>query len=322
MEWTDRIGRRVSPRDLHIFLAVVEEGSMAKAATRLAVSRPVISRARADLEHVLGVALFDRAPDGVAPTVYGEALLHRARAVFDELRQGVEDLAILADPNAATLRIGSSPVNEAGLVPRVIERLARRFPRMRFMTFSGTVASRMEALRERRVDIWVARAHTEDPGPDFQFEPLMHERLLVVTSKASPWARRRRTSLADLAQAPWIIAQPEMVENSPVRRAFAAAGLGLPERLIISDSLNLRLSLLQAGEHVTFMPDSAVLLVPPLPWLRVLPITLPRWHLPVVVATLRYRRPTAAASLFIAEAHAVIREIAAKDPTMLPARPA
>ncbi|MDU7520743.1 MAG: LysR family transcriptional regulator [Roseomonas mucosa] len=152
MEWTDRIGRRLSPRDLHVFLAVIEEGSMAKAAARLAVSRPVVSRAISDLEQALGVRLLDRAPEGVAPTRYGEALLHRARAVFDELRQGVEDLATLADPNAATLRIGSSPVNEAGLLPKVIERLSLRYPRMRFVTLTGTVATRMDALRD--ASIW------------------------------------------------------------------------------------------------------------------------------------------------------------------------
>ena len=318
MEWIERIGRRMSPRDLHIFLAVAEEGSMAKAAARLAISRQVVSRAISDLEHELGVKLFDRAPDGVAPTESGDALLHRARAVFDELRQGVEDLATLADPNAATLRIGSSPVNEAGLVAQVIERLSLRYPRMRFITSTGTVASRMEALRERRVDIWVARAHTDDPGPDFQFEPLMHERLLVVTGDRSPWAKLKTASLAELMDAPWIIAQPELVAGSPVRNAFDAVGHGLPERLIVSDSLIFRMSLLQSGRHLTFMPDSAVLLAPRLPWLRVLPIELPRWSLPVVIATLRYRRPTAAATLFIAEAHAVIREIAAQDASILP----
>lgn len=318
MDWTDRVGRRISPRDLHIFLAVLEEGSMAKAATRLAVSRPVVSRALSDLEHTLGVALFERGPGGATPTAHGEALLHRARAVFDELRQGVEDLATLSDPNAATLRIGSSPVNEVGLVPRVIERLTQRYPRMRFVTLSGTVASRMEALRERRVDISVARAHTLEPGPDFRFDPLLHERLLVVTGAGSPWADRPVTSLRDLATASWIVAQPELVEGSPVRQAFTTAGMGLPERMIVSDSLNIRFTLLQSGPHVTFMPDAGVLLGPHLPWLRVLPITLPRWHLPVVVATLRHRRPSHAATLFVAEAHAVARDLARGDASMLP----
>jgi len=320
MEWTDRIGRRLSPRDLHVFLAVIEEGSMAKAAARLAVSRPVVSRAIADLERALGVPLLDRGPEGVTPTRYGEALLHRARAVFDELRQGAEDVATLADPNAATLRISSSPINEAGLLPRVIERLALRYPRMRFVTFTGSVATRMNALRERRVDLALARAHAEDPGPDFVFETLMCERLLVVTADGSPWATWAGRSLAELVDAAWIIAQPELAEGGPVRLAFAAAGVALPERLIVSDSLSFRLSMLQAGQHLTFMPDSAVLLAPRPPWLRVLPVVLPRWRLPVVVATLRHRRPTTATELFIAEAHAVIREIAMQDPSLLPVR--
>jgi DNA-binding transcriptional LysR family regulator len=308
MEWTDRIGRRVSPRDLHVFLAVVDGGSMAKAAARLAVSRPVVSRAIADLEHALGVPLLDRAPAGVTPTAYGEALVHRARAVFDELRQGVEELASLADPNAATLRIGASSVHEAGLVARVIDRLSRSYPRMRFVITAGTVASRMEALRDRRVDIWVARAHAPDPGPDILFEPLMQERLVVVAGSSSPWARRRRVALADLAEAAWIIAGPELAPDSPVSRAFAAAGLGLPERLIVSDTLTFRHSLLQAGRHLSFMPDAALALAPRPAWMRVLPVMLPPWDLPVVAARLRHRRPSPAAQLFLAEARLVIRE--------------
>ncbi|TCZ63867.1 LysR family transcriptional regulator [Roseicella aquatilis] len=293
MEWADRIGRRISPRDLHVFLAVTEEGSMTKAALRLAVSRPVVSRAIADLEQAVGVTLLDRAPEGVTPTRYGEALLHRARAVFDELRQGVEDLATLADPNAATLRIGSSPVNEVGLLPKAIERLALRYPRMRFVMQTGTVATRMDALRERRVDLALARAHTDDPGPDFVFEPLMHERLLVVTAANSPWAGWQGSRLAELVDTSWIVAQPELAEGSPVRAAFADA---LPERVMVSDSLSFRLSILQSVQHVTFMPDSAMLLAPQPPWLRMLPVTLPRWRLPVVIATLRHRRPTAVAA--------------------------
>lgn len=49
MQWTDRVGRRLKPRDLHVFLAVAEQGNMAKAAERLAISRPVVSKTIADL---------------------------------------------------------------------------------------------------------------------------------------------------------------------------------------------------------------------------------------------------------------------------------
>ena len=65
VDWTDRIGRRLKLHDLHILLAVVQCGSMAKAARELAVSNPVVSKAIADLEQALGVRLLDRGRQGV-----------------------------------------------------------------------------------------------------------------------------------------------------------------------------------------------------------------------------------------------------------------
>ena len=78
MQWSDRIGRRLKPRDLHVFVAVAESGNMAKAAEQLAISRPVVSKTIGDLEHTLGVRLLDRTPKGVEPTLYGRALLKRS----------------------------------------------------------------------------------------------------------------------------------------------------------------------------------------------------------------------------------------------------
>jgi DNA-binding transcriptional LysR family regulator len=68
MRWNDRIGRRIKLSDLHILLAVAQNGSMAKAANHLAVSHPVVSRSIGDLEHTLGVRLLERNPRGVELT--------------------------------------------------------------------------------------------------------------------------------------------------------------------------------------------------------------------------------------------------------------
>ena len=70
MRWNDRIGRRIKLSDLHILLAVAQSGSMAKAASQLAVSHPVVSRSISDLEHTLGVRLLERNPRGVELTEY------------------------------------------------------------------------------------------------------------------------------------------------------------------------------------------------------------------------------------------------------------
>src|ERR1700759_3005612 len=88
MKWTDRIGRRVKLRDLHIALVVAEAGSMTRAAEELAVSYPVVSKTISELEHTLGVRLFDRSVLGVQPPHYGRALLKSGAAVFDEMRKG------------------------------------------------------------------------------------------------------------------------------------------------------------------------------------------------------------------------------------------
>src|SRR5919198_2837006 len=111
MQWSDRIGRRIKLRDLHVLQAVAHAGSMTKAADRLAISVPGVSKAIADLEHTVGVPLLDRSPQGVAPTTYGLAPLHRSLAAFDELRQGVKDIEFLADPTAGEIRVGSTIPN-------------------------------------------------------------------------------------------------------------------------------------------------------------------------------------------------------------------
>jgi DNA-binding transcriptional LysR family regulator len=69
--WNSRIGRRIRLHDVHVFLTVVQCGSMAKAAQQLSVTQPAISKSVADLESALGVRLLDRGPQGVAPTEYG-----------------------------------------------------------------------------------------------------------------------------------------------------------------------------------------------------------------------------------------------------------
>src|ERR1700709_2392167 len=75
MDWSDRIGRRIKLRDLHILMAVADTGSMAKAAARLRISHPAVSRANSEIEGTLGVQLFDRGSQGVDLTAHGEVLL-------------------------------------------------------------------------------------------------------------------------------------------------------------------------------------------------------------------------------------------------------
>src|SRR3954454_18927241 len=114
MQLSDRIGRRIKLQDVHVLMAVVQAGSMSKAARNLNASQPNISKAIADLERALGVRLLDRHRRGIEPTDYGRALLASGAVVFDELRQTVKQIEFLADPAAGEIRIGANPALAAG----------------------------------------------------------------------------------------------------------------------------------------------------------------------------------------------------------------
>jgi len=130
MKWDDRIGRRVKLHDLHILMTVAELGSMGKAAERLAVSQPSISKSISDLEYAVGVRLLDRTSRGVETTAYGRALLRRGMGAFDELRQGIKDIESLTDPTVGEVRVGCPEAISAGLLSAVIDQFSRQYPRV------------------------------------------------------------------------------------------------------------------------------------------------------------------------------------------------
>src|SRR6266699_2211247 len=122
IDWESQIGRRLKLRDLHVFSTVVQRGSMAKAARQLGVSTPAVSEVIADLEHALRVRLLDRSAQGIEPTIYGNALLKRSIAAFDELKQSIRDIEFLSDATAGEVRIACTQSLEYTLLPEIILR--------------------------------------------------------------------------------------------------------------------------------------------------------------------------------------------------------
>src|SRR5258705_7292023 len=161
MDWSDRIGRRVRLRDLHIVLAVAESGSMAKASARLAISHPVVSKTISDLEHTVGVRLFDRKPHGVEITAYRRALLKCGTTVFDEMRQGLKQIEFLTDPDSGELRVGCPEIMMAGFLPAILEKFVRQYPRIRLhVVHANTAVLEFRELRGRNVELLIGRTPT------------------------------------------------------------------------------------------------------------------------------------------------------------------
>jgi DNA-binding transcriptional LysR family regulator len=311
MHWSDRVGRRLKSQELHIFLAVAEQASMGKAAEHLSMSRPVVSKAIASLERTVGLRLFDRTSSGVELTGYGKALQRRAVGLFDEFRSTMDELAFLADPNRGELRVGCTEVTAAGFVAALIAELARRYPGLSVHTVLGSVMQQHPPLRERRCEVFIARAPAATTEPDIERETLFYDWPLIAVGPGSPWLKRRKTTLSDLANGRWIVSPAEALSGGLFPTVFASAGLKCPQPTILSDSLNLRNSLLQKdGSFVTIVPGSVLHFGPKFPSFKVLPIKLAPWRLPICIAKLKGKTLSPAADLFVECARRLAKPLA------------
>jgi DNA-binding transcriptional LysR family regulator len=315
VSWESRIGRRLRLRDLHFLFAVVQSGSMAKAAAYLGVSQPVVSEAIADLENAVGVRLLDRSPRGVEPTLYGRALLMRGQIAFDELRQGIRDIEFLADPATGEIRIGCRESVSAGVLPRVIERFSRQYPGVIFCVeqYAGGSEPNFSDLRERKVDLILSRQaklHGEvEFQSDLSVEKLFDDQLFIVTGIHSPWARRRKIDIAELADEPWIL-PPNTWNSLLLEKAFRKSGLNMPKVRVETFSVGLRTQLVATGRFITALPGSLLHAnIKPFS-LKVLPVDLPNPPWPFAIVTLRDRTLSPTVQLFIECARDVVKSMA------------
>jgi DNA-binding transcriptional LysR family regulator len=319
--WEARIGRRLRLRDLHVLLMAVQCGSMAKAARRLAVSQPAISKSIADLEHTLGVRLLDRGPRGVEPTMYGSALVRRGLAVFGELREAVNEIEFIANPTAGEVRIGCNESLSVALLPAVIERLSVQHPAVtvHLSPMSRPITLEIQQLRERSVDFLIGRGIFPIPEDDLNAEVLFEEPLLVVAGIRSPWVRRRKLELADVVDARWILYPPNEPPGTLVEQAFRLQGLAMPRPSVTTSSFHLREALLTEGDYLTVVP-ACMLRVFNSKHMAVksLPIDLGIGTRPVAVFTLKNRTLSPVAEIVIKCVRAAAASISAQPRRLSP----
>jgi len=313
MQLIDRIGCRVKLHDLHVLMAVMQAGSMSKAAALLNTGQPAISRSIADLERALGVRLLDRSRQGVTPTEYGRALLEGGTAVFDDLRQTVKNIASLADPSVGEVRVGCNPFLAATFVSAVIDQLSRRYPRavFRLVTAHGVETLHRE-LTERNVDFLIARRFTSIADARLDYELLFDDSYSIVVGTQNPWARRRRIELAELVNELWVIPSPESGLGSVVMEAFRANGLDCPRATVVADFSEARMSLVMTGRFLTISPNSAYRFSARRPELQVLPLKQSLGHAPVGIVTLKNRTLSPIMQLFIKSCRELAKQMVKK----------
>jgi DNA-binding transcriptional LysR family regulator len=309
---TKRIGRKLKLRDLQMLEVIAIRGSMARAAEDLALSQPAISKAISDLERELDVALFTRGARGVELTPSGEILLRRGRIMLDEFEQGLQEIENLTDPAAGEVRIGSiEPLSP--LIATIIERTARRYPKISYHVVFGDVGRLIAALRDRKLDFVISRAVSADSQADLDAEILFRDRIKAVVAPTHPLARRRKVGLQDLVNEWWALGPPDTFLAQVLAEAFRAQGLPMPRTVVATLSIQLRLDLMQTGRFVTVY-SGAMMAHPSRTFpFRPLPIDFGDAAGPMAAITLKGRQAPGALKLLQTEMRSVARLIAAAE---------
>jgi DNA-binding transcriptional LysR family regulator len=299
IDWGREIGRRIKLRDLHVFFTVAQHGSMGKAAANLGVSTPTVSDAIADLEHAVGVKLFDRSTLGVEPTSYGRAVLKRGLVAFDELKQCIRDIEFLADPALGEVRIGCPPAAMATFLLRLIQKFSEAYPKMVLRISEVPPVAAYSGLRERILDLhleWcVPPFSRDDAGHDVNIEQLFDDQLVIVAGPDSRWARRRKIDLTELQAERWMLGPPNTANYTHIADAFRARGNAMPKVALETVSVPLRIHLLLSGRFIGAMPKSLASQSP----VKILPVELPVRPWPFAIFTLKDRTLGPAVDRFI-----------------------
>lgn len=305
----DRLGRRLKLRDLSILMAVVQCGTMGKAAKRLAVSQPVISKAIADMENAVGVRLLDRSQRGVEPTPYGRALVKRGLAIFDEMRQGLNDIEFLSDPTAGEISIGVTASAATAIAAPVIDRLSREHPRMRFHVTVADSAPLFGALESRDIELAISRPPRRR-SDEHRVEVLFHDALVVITGSKNPLARRRHLALADLMDESWLLFPRDSYFGSLQDEVFRTCGLEPPRPAVEITSSHLRNELLATQRFLTIVPGFSILLPRHRADVKALALDLHVAREPVAVITLKKRLLSPPAQMFVERVRALTEPLA------------
>jgi DNA-binding transcriptional LysR family regulator len=291
--------RRLKLRDLHILDAVAEAGSMAKAAPRLGMSQPAVSRVIADMERLLGVPLFDRTSVGVELTRFGQALRRRTASVTDELKQGLGELAFLADPTQGEVRVGTTEPMTA-LTATIIQNISDVYPKIRFVISADDTLALHERLRRREIDIAVTRMAADfDRYEDLAAEALFEDELAVIAGKHNPLVRRKSLTLRSLVNERWLLGRPASSFLRPfIEEAFRAEGLSVPTATVTCGSYAMQINLLAAGPFLAILPRATLRYPAPHDTLVPLRVRMPTTRRPVGLVRLKHRHISPIVSLF------------------------
>ncbi|KFN50529.1 hypothetical protein N790_05220 [Arenimonas malthae CC-JY-1] len=260
-------------RDLRYLVALADLRHFGRAAEACHVSQPTLSTQIRKLEEELGVSLVERAPRHVMLTPAGQDIALRARRVLAEVEQMRETARRTADPEAGSVRLGLFPTLGPYLLPHVVPRIRRRFPRLELLLVEEKTETILHMLRDGKLDAAVLALPLHEDWTESEF--LFEEPFLLAVPEGHPLSGRHDLTLADLGDQHLLLLEEGHCLRDQALEVCGLAGAGEKEGFRATSLETLR-QMVAAGVGVTLLPVLAVKPpVPPSANLRLLPFRNP-----------------------------------------------
>jgi LysR family nitrogen assimilation transcriptional regulator len=243
-------------RQLRTFVTVAELGTVSRAAQRMHVAQPALSRQIRALEDELGVALFDRLAGRLHLSSAGARLLGECKGLLNYARELGEHAQLMRRPDAGVLRVAASPHYVEGVFPALLKRYAQRFPEVQVKVVDIAGPATIGMLERGEIHLAQGTGRLLTPGQQhIATRPLESVHMLAAFSPGLPIGKGNSVEIASLAPYPLLQTGQEYVIRRTFDAACRLAGFE-PNVALEGRSPHGLLAMAEAGHGVAIIPSA------------------------------------------------------------------
>ena len=242
-------------RHLRYFIAVADVLHFGRAAKRLHISQPPLSRQIQSLEEELGVVLFHRTRRAVRLTAPGVKFLEEARRTLLQAERSIEVARRAGRGELGKLEIGFAPFSDMAILPRVLGEFRRRTPDVELRLHYLNTPEQLQALREGTIDVGLLRLPADAEG--LVVETILREPIVLAMPKGHRLCKRAAVPLKALADEPYVNFPRDYAPRfyDLILSICRDAGIGI-QVAIEAVSIHNNLNLIAGGMGVSLLPES------------------------------------------------------------------
>jgi LysR family pca operon transcriptional activator len=254
----DVFNSRIRLRHIHCFVAVAQESNLGRAAERLRLTQPAISKTLAELEELAGARLVDRGRHGAKLTRDGSAFLAHAVGVLDALQSAARAIGPASAPGARVIHIAALPTVAPDSLPAVIADFSGQHPDTSVIVQTAANTALMSMLGSGEIELALGRMSDPEMMAGLSFELLYMEPLVLAARTGHPLSAAGALTLAQTLSYSLVVSCKGTVPRHHTEAWLRRCGLKLPANRTETMSVSLARLLVRQSDSLWFTPLGAV----------------------------------------------------------------